>query len=61
MDAAVYVTANLAGQIEAFANVAESMRERLAVLGPDERAEVEEASRLLRRSRAARLIPVTAC
>lgn len=61
MDAAVYVTANLAGQIEAFANVAEAMRHRLASLGPGEREEVEEASRLLRRSRAARLIPVEAC
>jgi integrase len=60
MDAPVYVTANLAGQIEAFAKVAESMRQRLAAIGPAEREEVEEASRLLRRSRAARRIPVTA-
>jgi hypothetical protein len=36
------------------------MRSRLADLGPEERAEVEAASRLLRRARAARRIPVFA-
>jgi hypothetical protein len=53
-----YVRANLAAQIDAFAQVAETMRLRLASLASDERAEVEEASRLLRRARAARHIPV---
>jgi hypothetical protein len=38
--------------------VAERVALRLAGLGADERAEVEEASRLLRRSRALRRIPV---
>ena len=61
MDAPVYVTANLAGQIEAFAKVAEAMRQRMAALDPDEREEVEQASKLLRRSRVARRVPVTAC
>ncbi len=60
MGAADYVTANLTAQIEAFGQVARTMHQRLASLGSDERAEVEEASRLLRRSRAARLIPVSA-
>ncbi len=36
------------------------MRLHLASLASDERAEVEEASRLLRRVRAARHIPVVA-
>jgi hypothetical protein len=36
------------------------MVRRLAGLYTEERAEVEEASRLLRRTRAARLIPVVA-
>jgi len=60
MGAAGYVVANLAAQIEAFGHVAEAMGRRLANLGSDERAEVEEASRLLRRARAARQIPVVA-
>jgi hypothetical protein len=60
MGAADYVTANLTAQIEAFGQVARTMHQRLASLGSDERAVVEEASRLLRRSRAARLIPVSA-
>lgn len=60
ISAAEYVTANLTAQIEAFAAVAEQMRLRLADLGADERAEVEEAARLLRRARAARHIPVVA-
>jgi phosphoserine phosphatase len=55
-----YVRANLAAQIDAFAQVAETMRLHLASLASDERAEVEEASRLLRRVRAARHIPVVA-
>jgi hypothetical protein len=58
--AAGYVIANLGEQIKAFVKVAETMRERLADLGAEDRAEVEEASRLLRRARAARHIPVVA-
>ena len=60
MDAAEYVVANLNAQINAFNNVAAVMRSRLADLGPEERGEVEAASRLLRRARAARRIPVVA-
>jgi len=48
-----YVKANLVAQIDACAQVAETMRLHLASLASDERAEVEEASRLLRRVRAA--------
>lgn len=58
--AADYVLANLSAEIDAFSSVAERMRVRLANLSADERAEVEEASRLLRRARAARRIPVVA-
>jgi hypothetical protein len=60
MDAASYVVANLNAEIDAFNKVADIMRSRLADLGPEERAEVEAASRLLRRARAARRIPVVA-
>ncbi len=58
--AADYVVANLSAEIDAFCRVADTMRGRLADLGPKERDEVEEASRLLRRARAARRIPVVA-
>jgi integrase len=58
--AADYVMASLTAQIDAFAKVAERVALRLADLGADERAEVEEASRLLRRTRALRRIPVVA-
>ena len=57
--AADYVQANLTAEIDAFARVAEQMRHRLADLGSDERAEVEQASRLLRRARAGRRLPLT--
>ena len=60
MDAAEYVVANLSAEINAFNNMADIMRSRLADLGPEERGEVEAASRLLRRARAARRIPVVA-
>jgi hypothetical protein len=53
------VTANLAAQIDAFTAVSDSMRNRLSELGSDERAEVEQASRLLRRVRAGRRLPLT--
>ncbi len=58
MDAAAYVLSNLSAEIDAFARVVEAMRRRLGELCPDERAEVEEASWLLRRARAARRIPL---
>jgi hypothetical protein len=60
MNAADYVIANLTAEIDAFCEVSERMRRRLDDLGPDERAEVEQAARILRRARAARRIPVTA-
>lgn len=58
--AADYVLANLTAEIDAFAQVAEKMRRRLSALPADERAEVEQASRILRRARAARQLPVIA-
>ena len=58
MDTAPYVLANLSAEIDAFARVVEAMGHRLGELAPDERAEVEEASRLLRRARGARRIPL---
>ena len=54
-----YVTANLAAQIDAFTTVADTMHHRLSELGSDERTEVEQASRLLRRARAGRRLPLT--
>ena len=60
MDAADYVIANLSAEIDAFSKVADIMGSRLSDLGPEERAEVEQASRLLRRARGARRIPVIA-
>jgi hypothetical protein len=57
--AADYVLANLTAEIDAFARVAEQMQHRLADLASDERAEVEQASRLLRRARAGRRLPLT--
>jgi hypothetical protein len=54
-----YVLANLAAEIDAFTAVAEAMRRRLSQLDPGQRAEVEEASRILRRARAARTLPLT--
>jgi len=58
MDAASYVLTNIRAEIDAFSRVTKTMRQRLEVLGPDERADVEEASRVLRRTRAARRIPL---
>jgi integrase len=57
--AADYVLANLAAQITAFTAVAGTMRRTLSGLDPAQRAEVEEASRILRRTRAARTLPLT--
>ena len=52
--------ANMSAEINAFARITEQMRRRLAALDPDERADIEESSRILRRARAARRIPVIA-
>jgi integrase len=60
MEAAGYVIANLTAEIDAFSRVADQMRRRMDELGSDERVEVEEASRLLRRARAARQLPLIA-
>jgi len=58
ISAADYVLANLAAEIDAFTAVAQAMRRRLSQLDPGPRAEVEEASRTLRRARAARTLPL---
>lgn len=60
MDAADYVIANLTGEIDAFTAVADQMRHRLDELPADQRAEVEDASKILRRARAGRQLPVVA-
>ena len=57
--AADYVAASMAAEIGAFTAVADTMRRRLSELDPAQRAEVEEASRTLRRARAARTLPLT--
>ena len=54
-----YVQASLTAEIDAFAAAAETMRRKLSELDPAQRAEVEEASRILRRARAARPLPLT--
>jgi integrase len=56
--AAEYVLDNLTAEIAAFTRVADQMRRRLAELTPAEREEVEQASKLLRRARAARQLPI---
>lgn len=58
MNAADYVLASLTAEIGAFTAVAEKMRNSLSQLDPAQRAEVEEASRILRRARAARTLPL---
>ena len=45
-------------EIDAFTRVVDTMRRRLVELGPEQRAEVEESSRILRRARAARRLPL---
>jgi hypothetical protein len=50
--AADYVLASLTAEIDAFTAVAEAMHRKLSELDPAQRAEVEEASRILRRARA---------
>jgi hypothetical protein len=59
MRAADYVIANMSTEIDAFTRVVLTMRRRLTELGAEQRAEVEESSRILRRARAARRIPLT--
>jgi hypothetical protein len=57
---------NLADQAAAFTQVAAAMREKMQILPDAERAEVEQASAVLRKARAARdvsggrpLLPLT--
>jgi len=52
MDVDAFVVRNLDEQITAFGQVAATMRRTLEALPADERAEVEEASRILRKARA---------
>ena len=59
MDAAGYVLASLSAEVSAFTAVAGKMRQTLSQLDHGQRAEVEEASRILRRARAARTLPLT--
>ena len=54
MDADEFVVRNLADQADAFAGVAVAMRDKMQALPDTERAEVEEASILLRKVRAGR-------
>ena len=56
--AAEYVLDNLTAEITAFTRIAEQMRHRMTELAPPEREEVEQASKLLRRARAARQLPL---
>lgn len=58
--AADYLIANLTAEIDAFGRAAEKMRRTLSELPPGERAEVEDASKILRRTRAARQLPIIA-
>lgn len=66
MDADDFVVRNLADQADAFTHVATSMRDKLDALPAAERAEVEQASAVLRKVRASRdlaggrtLLPLT--
>ncbi len=54
MDVDAFVVRNLDEQITAFGQVAATMHHTLDALPAEERAEVEEASRILRKARAAR-------
>jgi hypothetical protein len=56
--AADYVIDNLTAEIRAFTDVADTMRRRLDALPPGERDEVEHASKILRRARGARQLPL---
>ncbi|WP_197686175.1 tyrosine-type recombinase/integrase [Actinoplanes derwentensis] len=62
MDADEFVVRNLTDQITAFKDVAATMRTKLDLLPAEERAAIEEASTVLRKSRALRdrkLLPLT--
>lgn len=52
MGAADFVIRNLTAQIDSYRAVIATMHEKLAELPPDQRAEVEEASRIMRKARA---------
>jgi hypothetical protein len=56
--AADYVIDNLTAEIHAFTDVADTTRRRLDALPPGERDEVEHASKILRRARGARQLPL---
>jgi hypothetical protein len=58
MDAAGYVLASLTAEIDAFTAVTEAMHRKLSQMDPAQRAGIEEASRILRRARAARTLPL---
>ncbi|MEW2623660.1 hypothetical protein [Streptomyces sp. NPDC048106] len=62
MDAASFVIDNLTAQITSYEDVVTKMRERMAALPEDERAELEDAAAVLRRVRAGgdhTLLPLT--
>jgi hypothetical protein len=62
MDAEEFVVRNLTDQITAFKDVAATMRSKLNLLPAEEQAAIEEASTVLRKSRALRdrkLLPLT--
>jgi hypothetical protein len=56
--AADYIQANLTAEITAFTKVTDTVRQRLSDLAPDGRADVEDASRILRRAPAGRQLPI---
>ena len=59
LDTDDFVVRNLTDQIEAFDRVRTKMREQLEDLSSDQRHEVEEASAVLRKSRAGRSLALT--
>lgn len=59
MEAADYVIANMSSEIDAFTRVVDGIRRRLTELSPEQRTEIDESSRIMRRTRAARRIPIT--
>jgi len=58
MDAAPFVIANLDAQIHAFRGVLDVMRQALDRLDAERRAEVEQASAVLRKARAGASLPL---
>ena len=58
MDAAPFVVDNLNAQIHAFRNVLNVMREMLNRLDVEQREDVEQASAVLRKARAAPRLPL---